>query len=199
MSSKLSLIYLQLAFVSALMFGMVSTARASLIGDEVTGQVVGFQDFSSNTATVTEGNSPTDSFQEFNTDPPVNSIRLAADFFDSDGTRLEISWVRLGPFGEDIGVVTWTFGSLDWVGGPPGIVTNLLDLGGNFTVNSFMVVDDHTIEIVTAAVPGDNPSAFLNHNFRIVPVHIPEPSSLALLGLGLGGLGLGATVRRRRR
>lgn len=172
----------------AAILAVPTSVQATMIGDTIRGNLKGAPDFTSNTAVVTGGLSPTASGGEFNTNlfgPPL--FQLVAEFSGSEGLDLSIAWGRLQGFPGEFGPVTWTFRGLELLGDPGAIIAGIEDLGGDFEVQSFGIVSNNAIQIRTAAIKYDNLSGGEPHYFRLAfrSEPIPEPGAIASVSVGL--------------
>lgn len=113
---------------------------------------------------------------------------LAVDIGASD---FELRFVRTGSFGDLTGPLTWTLSDLDWIGAPLQI-SSISQLPPSFAsqlaVQSFQVIDGHTIQVTTGPT-GPHLSANQNAHFQLelspAAQSVPEPSSLALCCCGV--------------
>lgn len=184
MFPKFSLMNILVLAAAALALLGPAPAHASLRGDSVNGALAidgapaawG----TGNTATVGDG-------VEFQLNRAQDEF--VADFQGPDGTLLVLTWTRTGSFGS-VDSIAWTFSGLDWVNQPDGEIAQLVDLGAPYgtplDLQSYQVVDGHTIEIVTGP---DLPPAVQSRVFQIVTNHEPARRSGWVPNVGQLALG----------
>lgn len=168
----------------------IGCANASLIGDEISGCVVGqFGDceidngFSAQLATVV--------------DPGVEftlGVTRYADF-SSDSFVLNLTNNHTS-LDAHYNAFIWTFEGLDWVDVPNREIQNVELLSGNTLLVFSISFEPHSISIVTSNVVIPS-GEFVSAEFNIATIQtVPIPPALFLFGSGLLGL-IGISRRKK--
>lgn len=177
---KISMLFRGLA-AAALAFGLASGAQASLIGDEVTFQVL-----------VGEGggfgpeNAIVDENVEFS---PGGAIFVD---FDAESILVSFAFEEAG-----LGGTEWRFTDLDWVGGGTPSDVSLTVLQGPPASFSFVNTADSVTVTTSPFVQPLEAGGIFRIDFEHDPgQQLPEPATLTLFGFALFGLGFAARRRK---
>ena len=160
-------------------------ARATLIGDNVTCDIIPSSLWACDAATATV----VDPGKEF-------TLLLTGNArFDVDIGASSIDLLHVGTNGLQLGAgEVVTFGDLDWVGLNGMIVGFSLTTGGTTgLVASDVTFTDHSLSIDLDNGAQYDPDAFINIDLDVVHTPIPEPATMGLFLAGLAAFG----TRRR--
>jgi|GEM_PF-4617196 len=177
---KISMMFRGLA-AAALAVGLTSGAQASLIGDEVTFQLIISEGggFGPASATV-DGN------VEFDLGGQI--------FVDFDAESILVSFAQESP---GLGASEWRFTDLDWVGGGTPSDVSLTVLQGPPASFSFVnTADSVTVTTSPFVLPLDAGGIFRIDFDHGPDQQLPEPATITLFGFALFGLGFAARRRK---
>lgn len=183
-----------------------SPVYSSLIGDTVTGCLavddIGdcnvFNSFTS-PHTINSGDTAvvSESAVEFFSNSRPDFVNFTSTRADLTGNQITIEWELLQlNYGGSVAIkdVHWIFTDLNWTD-YPGIIVDVLDLGGDFTIRDLSFTND-SVTIGTVASASFSSPTLLSHTFELVVSPVPIPAAAWLFGSGLIGL-IGLARRKK--
>jgi hypothetical protein len=131
---------------------------------------------------------------------PPNSLGDVSDGFFSPGETISFSFP--GPiiaFGISINTLAQGAGAYSATNDLGDVVLSSFDHFPGFSTGQFVgFISDTPFSAVTIASPGDFTNGYTLDDLNFVPVAVPGPATLILVGAGLAGVGAASWKRSRR-